>query len=88
MICELTGLKLLFGKRVSKSNRRTNRVFKPNISSHRVFIDGIGFKRLKLSTRALRTIDKYDGLKNYLLKKKSSKESLKIKKLRNQILKE
>ena len=57
--CALTGKKPLSGHHVSHSNRKVKRVQKPNLQSKRIFVPELGhFVRIKLSTRALRTINK------------------------------
>lgn len=56
------------GNYVSHSNRKTRRRFLPNIQKKRVFVPELGdFVTLKVSTKALRTINKL-GLYNYLKK--------------------
>ncbi|MGQ0742836.1 MAG: 50S ribosomal protein L28 [Acidimicrobiales bacterium] len=57
--CQLFGTKPGFGKSISHSHRRTNRRFDPNIQTKRFWIPSEGrFVRLKLSTRAIKTVDK------------------------------
>ncbi|MDA0708807.1 MAG: 50S ribosomal protein L28 [bacterium] len=64
--CALTGKKPLTGNHVSHSNRRVKRVQKPNLQSKRIYVPELGrFVRIKLSARALRTINK-KGLLNFL----------------------
>lgn len=58
-ICQLTGKKPITGNNVSKSNRKTKRWFRPNIHSKRFFVPETGkWITLKISSSALRTIDK------------------------------
>ena len=55
--CALTGKRALVGHRVSHSNRKTKHWQKPNVHSKRVWNEEEGcWVRLKISTRALRTI--------------------------------
>jgi large subunit ribosomal protein L28 len=64
--CSITGKKPLSGHNVSHAHNVTNRWQKPNIQSKRLYVPELGRTvRLKLSTRALRTIDK-KGLMAYL----------------------
>jgi large subunit ribosomal protein L28 len=57
--CQLTGREPGFGKKVSHSNRRTNRRFDPNIQTKRYWFAAEGrHVRLKLSTDSIRTIDR------------------------------
>jgi len=51
---------------VSHSNRKVKRVQKPNLKNKRIYVPELGrFVRIKLSTRALRTVNK-KGLLSYL----------------------
>ena len=65
-ICDLTGKKPITGNNVSHSKRRTKRWFYPNIQKKTYFIPELNkWVSLKLSTTAMRTIDK-KGVYNYL----------------------
>lgn len=58
-ICAITGKRVAFGRNVSHSKRRTSRRFEANIHDKRIFVPELGRTvRLRLSTRAIRTIDK------------------------------
>ena len=58
-ICDLTGKKVMVGNNVSHSKRRTRRKFYPNLHTKKFFIPESGeWITLKVSTNALRTIDK------------------------------
>ncbi|HVS65480.1 MAG TPA: 50S ribosomal protein L28 [Thermoanaerobaculia bacterium] len=64
--CQLTGKKPLSGHNVSHSHNVTNRWQKPNVQNKRLYVPELGRTvRLKVSTRALRTIDK-KGLMAFL----------------------
>ena len=66
--CELTGKQVLFGHKVSHSNRKTRTMQRPNIVSKRFWLeDEQRWVRLRVSTRAIRTIDKI-GLRAYAKK--------------------
>lgn len=56
-VCDLTGKGKQYGKNVSFSLRRTNKVWKPNLQTKKVTIGGQTIK-LKLSTNAIRTLKK------------------------------
>ena len=57
--CQLFGTKTMSGKRVSHSHRRTNRRFRPNIQKKRFWLPSERrYVRLKLSTRAIKTVDR------------------------------
>lgn len=55
--CELTGKGKLTGNNVSFSQRRTKRVFKPNLQKKTLEIDGKKVTMV-LSTQAIRTLRK------------------------------
>ena len=81
--CALTGKKLQFGHNVSHSNRKTNRTFEPNIQPVQLPSEALGRSlRLRVSTRALRTVNKKGGLDAFLLTTADEKlptEALRIK---------
>lgn len=57
--CELTGKGVQSGNRVSHSNRHTRHKFLPNLKKRRFWSQSLGdFVTLKVSTQAIRTIDK------------------------------
>ncbi|MFM2208201.1 MAG: hypothetical protein RL213_2176 [Bacteroidota bacterium] len=58
-VCDLTGKKAIVGNKVSFSNKKSKRRFNPNLQVKRFFIPEMGeWISLKVSTSALRTIDK------------------------------
>ena len=58
-ICDLTGKAAMVGNNVSKSNRKTKRRFYPNLKTKRFYIpEEDSWITLKVSTSALKTIDK------------------------------
>lgn len=62
--CAITGKKPMSGHNVSHANNRTKRRFLPNLISKRIFVPETGQTvRLKISTSALRTIQKKGLLK-------------------------
>jgi large subunit ribosomal protein L28 len=66
--CELTGSKVATGNNVSHSNRRTRRTFAPNLQNVTLLSEALGHPvRLRVTTRALRTVQKVGGLDAYLL---------------------
>ena len=57
--CSLTGKKGLVGNKVSHSQRKTKRVQQPNLITKRIYIpEENRTVTLKLSVRALRTLNK------------------------------
>lgn len=72
--CSISGKKPLAGNNVSHAHNATRRWQKPNIQTKRLFVPELGRTvRVKVSTRALRTIGKI-GLMTYL-----KKEGLRLK---------
>lgn len=58
-ICDLTGKRAITGNSISFSNKKTKRKFNPNLHKKRFFVPELGeWITLKVSTSALRTIDK------------------------------
>jgi large subunit ribosomal protein L28 len=58
-ICDLTGKKAMKGNSVSFSNKKTKRRFNPNLQTKRFYVPELKeWITLKVSTSALRTIDK------------------------------
>jgi large subunit ribosomal protein L28 len=55
--CDVCGKTTQFGRNVSFSKRRTNRLFKPNVQSRVIVIDGVT-KRRNVCTQCLRTMVK------------------------------
>jgi large subunit ribosomal protein L28 len=61
--CELTGKRVLFGNTVSNANNRRRTRFHPNLTEKRLFVPELKrFVTVKVSQRAIRTIDKLGGL--------------------------
>lgn len=65
--CSNCGKGIMYGHNVSHSKRRTRRIFKPNLHTSRVEVNGIS-KRLKLCSKCIR-----------LLKGKSTRDVKNIK---------
>jgi large subunit ribosomal protein L28 len=65
--CDLTGKTVQAGNNVSHANNKTRRRFLPNLQETTLLSDVLGNIRLRLSTRAIRTIERNGGLDAYLL---------------------
>lgn len=64
--CDLTGKGPMKGHKVSHSNIKTNRKFNPNLQTKSFYIPEVNrWVRLKISTQAIRTINK-KGIYTYL----------------------
>lgn len=58
-VCPVTEKRPMSGNRVSHANNKTKRRFEPNLQEKRIWIPSENrFVRLRLSAKALRTIDK------------------------------
>ena len=69
--CDLTGKRRLIGNKVSHANNKTKMQQKPNLQTKKVFDPESGETiRLRLSTSAIRTLDKIGSLSQFLRKYK------------------
>src|SRR5690554_7891435 len=58
-VCQVTGKGPMVGNNVSHANNKTKRRFLPNLQSRRFWVESENrWVRLRLSTNAIRTIDK------------------------------
>jgi len=81
-ICDLTGKTVQAGNNVSHANNKTRRRFLPNLQVTTLLSDVLGNVRLRLSTRAIRTVEHNGGLDAYLLANSDAKlttEGLELK---------
>ena len=66
--CQITGKGVLTGNNVSHANNKTRRRFLPNLQETALLSDILGTPvRMRLTTRALRTIEHNGGLDAFLL---------------------
>tara|TARA_B100001029_G_scaffold142137_1_gene121700 strand:- start:1017 stop:1307 length:291 start_codon:yes stop_codon:yes gene_type:complete len=82
-VCDLSGKKVQFGNNVSKANNKTRRKFNPNMQSA-TFKSELLNKNLRFNVAAssIRTVTKFGGIDEFLIRTKSKKLSLKAKKIR------
>ncbi len=67
--CDLTGKKRLVGNKVSHSNIKTKKQSQPNLQTKRVYDPETGKTiKLRLSTSAIKTLDKIGSLSKFLRK--------------------
>jgi large subunit ribosomal protein L28 len=71
--CELTGKTVQAGNNVSHANNKTRRRFLPNLQETSLLSDVLGNVRLRLSTRAIRTIEHNGGLDAFLMSQSDRK---------------
>lgn len=68
-ICDLTGKRRLVGNKVSHAKNRTKMTQKPNLQMKRIYDPETGTTiRLRLSTSAIRTLDKIGSLSKFVRK--------------------
>lgn len=66
--CEISGKGVLSGNNVSHANNKTRRRFLPNLQVTSLLSDILGNAvRMRLSTRAIRTVEHNGGIDAYLL---------------------
>ena len=66
--CELTGTSPKSGHNVSHSNRKTKRTFDVNLQNATFYSDALGRAvPLRVTTRAIRTVQKHGGLDRFLV---------------------
>ncbi len=66
--CQITGKGVLTGNNVSHANNRTRRRFLPNLQSASLLSDALGLiVTMRLSTRAIRTVERNGGIDAFLL---------------------
>ena len=82
-VCDLSGKKVQFGNNVSKANNKTKRKFNPNMQSATFKSDLLNKNiRFNVATSSIRTVTKYGGIDEFLIRTKSKKLSLKAKRIR------
>ena len=87
-ICELTGKGRQVGNNVSHANNKTKRTFLPNLQNVTLISDSLERSvRLRVSTHGLRSVEHNGGLDNWLLKTSDEKLSLRVRRLKRDIVK-
>jgi large subunit ribosomal protein L28 len=85
--CHLTGTHSHAGQNVSHSNRKSKRRFEPNLQHAHLHSDALGRTvRIRVSTRALRTVQKRGGLDAYLISSDDAKLPPEALSLKRQVL--
>ena len=84
--CQITGKGVLAGNNVSHANNRTRRRFLPNLQDASLLSDILGAAvRMRLSTRALRTIEHNGGIDAFLLGTPNSRLTVDAKALKRRL---
>jgi len=85
--CQITGKGVLTGNNVSHANNKTRRRFLPNLQDTSLLSDALGSAvRLRLSTRAIRTIEHNGGIDAFLLSTRNAKLPVDALELKRRIL--
>ncbi|MCT4635432.1 MAG: 50S ribosomal protein L28 [Rickettsiales bacterium] len=83
--CELTGKTVLTGNNVSHSNRKSRRRYLPNLHRVTLMSDVLGSVRIRISARALKSVDMHGGLDSFLMSQPDKLLSLKASQLKKKI---
>jgi large subunit ribosomal protein L28 len=84
--CQITGKQVMAGNNVSHAKNRSRRRFLPNIQNTSLLSDTLGrMVRLKLTTSAIRTIEKSGGLDAFLKASAITKLDPAIARIKRQI---
>ncbi|MEQ8402478.1 MAG: 50S ribosomal protein L28 [Roseitalea porphyridii] len=86
--CDFTGKGVQSGNNVSHANNRTRRRFLPNLQDVSLMSDVLGTTvQLRLSTRAIRTVEKRGGIDAFLLSTSAEKLGTRARELKRRIKK-
>ena len=84
--CQITGKSVLTGNNVSHANNKTRRRFLPNLQDTSLLSDALGVSiHMRLSTRAIRTIEQKGGIDAYLLATPAGRLSVDAKALKRRV---
>ena len=85
--CQITGKGVLTGNNVSHANNKTRRRFLPNLQQSSMLSDVLGFSvSMRLSTRAIRTVERNGGIDAFLLATPNSRLPAEALTLKRRIL--
>ena len=85
--CQITGKGVLTGNNVSHANNKTRRRFLPNLQSASLLSDALGLSvTMRLSTRAIRTVERNGGIDAFLLATRNSRLPAEALALKRRIL--
>ena len=87
-VCELTGKGRQVGNNVTHAKNKTKRTFLPNLQNVTLISDALGQSvKLRVSTHGLRTVEHNGGLDNWLVKVSDDKLSLRVRRLKREVVK-
>ncbi len=85
--CELSGKSVMVGHNVSHANNKTKRRFLPNLQDSSVLSDILGHSiSLRLTPRAIRTIEHNGGIDSYLLGRGNTKLTPEMQALKRRVV--
>jgi large subunit ribosomal protein L28 len=86
--CDFTGKAVQAGNNVSHANNKTRRRFMPNLQESSLLSDTLGqMVKVRLSTHAIRTVEKRGGLDAFLLSTPDAELGQKARVLKRRIKK-
>ena len=84
--CQITGKTVMSGNNVSHANNRTRRRFLPNLQSTRMHSEVLDREiSLRVSTSAMRTVEKHGGLDAYLSQARNAELAVEAQELKREI---
>ena len=84
--CQISGKTVMSGNNVSHANNRTRRRFLPNLQSTRMHSEVLNRQiSLRVSTSAMRTVEKHGGLDAYLLQARNAELAAEARELKREI---
>ena len=85
--CQITGKSVMSGNNVSHSNNRTRRRFLPNLQVTTMQSEILGRTlKLRVSTSAIRTVEKHGGLDPFLIQARNSELADEARALKSEIM--
>jgi large subunit ribosomal protein L28 len=85
--CQITGKTVMSGNNVSHANNRTRRRFLPNLQQATMQSEALGRRvSLRLSTSAMRTIEKHGGLDAFLMQARNAELADEARQLKREIM--
>jgi large subunit ribosomal protein L28 len=84
--CSITGKGVMSGNNVSHANNKTRRRFLPNLQTASLYSEVLGCSvRVRVTTRALRTIEHKGGLDTFVRETPAVKLSSELRSLKKQL---
>jgi len=84
--CALTGKGVMVGNNVSHANNKTKRRFLPNLRRQSLYSETLGETiRLRISARAIRTVEHRGGLDSYVLETSDAELPSELRRLKRRL---